>query len=266
MQGSDAAGKRKQSLLQRVESRLLQMFPASITPLRFRIFLGYLLVLVLAIYGWEHITTAWRYLLTLLAPAFALLGALLALKIGVVFVSLFTLLVAVVKFFLSFLVMVLKPGILKAILVPQVMSLLVWIHRKSSRLQNFFKTVYERFKTVADAIVQWWGVQNKTDKILLSGFLVPLLVILVIVFVIERAAAIFAIKKLTEQVVQKSTRFVIKHFHKVPVVGAIPGGVANVTRKLTVKRDREDVVEDFKSLGNELYQTQDADQGDRQGS
>lgn len=247
----------------RVESRLLRLLPAFFTPLRFRILLGYLIVLVLAIYGWEQIASAWRYLLTLLAPAFALLGALVALKIGVVIVSLFTLLIALLKFFFSFLMVVLKPGILKAIFIPQIMSLVSWVHRKSARLQRIFRKFYEQFKITADRVLHWWGQQQKIDKILLSGFLIPLLIILVVVFILERATAIFAIKKLTEQVVQKSTKFIIKNFHKVPVVGGVPTAIAKNTRKLTVKQDRKDVVDDFKSLGNELYHPEDDDQKGR---
>lgn len=256
----------KLSLYRRIEIRLLQLLPAYITPLRFRILLGYLVVLLLAIYGWEQIASAWRYLLTLLAPAFALLGALVALKIGAVIASLFTLVFALIKFFFGFLVVVLKPGIVKAILIPQLLSFISWVHRKSARIQRIFGIFYDRFKVAADRILDWWGEQQKIDKILLSGFLVPLLIILVVVFILERATAVFAVKKLTEQVVQKSTKFVIKNFHKVPVVGGVPASIANNTRKLTVKQDREDVVEDFKSLGSELYHPEDGDRKDRAGS
>lgn len=251
------------SLYSRAEAQLLRLLPGYITPLRFRIFIGYLIVLLLAIYGWEQITSAWRYLVTLMAPAIALIGAVVALKIGVVIMSLFTLLVALIKFFFSFLMVVLKPGILKAIIVPQVMALVSWIHRKSERLQVFFRQFYQYFKVAADRILGWWGEQQKIDKILLSGFLVPLLIVLVVVFVLERATAIFAVKKLTEQVVQKSTKLVMKNFHKVPVVGSLPTTIATNTRKLTVKKDRADVVDDFKTLGSELYHPEQADSTDQ---
>ncbi len=267
MSDFNASENREISLPRRLEAGLLRLLPAYITPLRFRIILGYLLVLLLAIYGWEQIAAAWRYIVAMLAPAIALLSALLALKIGVVIVSLVTLLIALVKFFFGFLMVVLKPGILKAILIPQIMSLFVWLHRKSARLQVVFKSIYDRIKGAADRLMSWWSAQNRTDKILLSGFLIPLLVILAVVFVVERAAAVFAIKKLTEQVVQKTTKFVIKHFHKVPVVGSIPSNIASGTRKLTVKKDREDVVEDFKSLADELYEPEDTnvvEEGGRQ--
>lgn len=257
---SSESSTQKVSRYKQLEASLLRFLPVFITPLRFRILLGYVFVLILAIYGWEQITAAWRYLVALLAPAIALLSALLALKIGVVIVSLVTLLIALVKFIFSFLMMVLKPGILKAILIPQVMSLIAWLHKKSARLQVAFKTVYERTKDITDKILDWWRTQNKVDKILLSGFLVPLLVVLLIVFVVEKATAIFAIKKITEQVVQRTTKFLIKHFHKVPVVGNIPSTLASNTRKLTVKQDRKDVVDDFKTLGHELYEPEPSDE------
>ena len=258
MTNSDQPQERKKTLYGRLESRALEKLPSFISPLRFRILVGYLIVLLLTIYGWEQLAAAWRYLLTLLAPAFALLGALMALKLGVVFVSLFTLIVALLKFFFGFLVVVLKPGILKAIFIPQLLSLASWVHRKSARLQDLFKTFYNYIKSLATRLMDWWRAQHTVDKLLLSGFLIPLLTVLLLVFIIERAVAIFAVKKFSEQVVQKSTKFVIQHFHKIPVVGSIPSKIANATRKLTAKEDREDVVQDFKDLGHEIYEPDEA--------
>lgn len=258
MTNSDQPQERKKTLYGRLESRALEKLPSFISPLRFRILVGYLIVLLLTIYGWEQLAAAWRYLLTLLAPAFALLGALMALKLGVVFVSLFTLIVALLKFFFGFLVVVLKPGILKAIFIPQLLSLASWVHRKSARLQDLFKTFYNYIKSLATRLMDWWRAQHTVDKLLLSGFLIPLLTVLLLVFIIERAVAIFAVKKFSEQVVQKSTKFVIQHFHKIPVVGSIPSKIANATRKLTAKEDREDVVQDFKDLGHEIYDPDEA--------
>jgi len=247
------------SFFRRMEMRLLRFFPAVITPLRFRILLGYLLVLLLGIYGWEQITSAWRYVATLLAPVAALLGAVVALKISVVLVSLVTLLSAVVKLFIGFLMMVIKPGILKAIFIPQLLSLVSWFHRKSSRVQSWVRHSYGKVKTVSERVVSWWSAQSTSDKVLLFGFLIPLLVVLLIVFVVKRAIAIFAFKKVTEQVVQKSTRFIISNFHRVPVVGGLPAFVAHRVRKLTARDDRVIVVDDFKELGREFYRPDTAD-------
>lgn len=266
MANSDNLKETKKSLYGRFESRILERLPAYITPLRFRILVGYLIVLLLTIYGWEQLAAAWRYLLTLLAPAFALLGALMALKLGVVFVSLFTLLVALLKFFFGFLVVVLKPGILKAIFIPQLLTLASWIHRKSARLQDLFKAFYGTIKSQATRLMDWWKAQHTVDKLLLSGFLVPLLTVLLLVFIIERAVAIFAVKKISEQVVQKTTKFAIQHFHKIPIIGSIPGKIADATRKLTAKEDREDVVKDFKDLGHEIYQSDKTSANEKIGS
>lgn len=245
------------SRYQRLERRLLTYLPAFFTPLRFRILLGYIVVFILAIFGWEQLASAWRYLVTLLAPVTALIGALLALKLSVVVLSVFTLLTSIIKLFFGFLVVVLKPGILKAIFIPQVVSLLVWIHRKSYRLQVWFGKFYNRAKGTAESIVEWWGKQGLLDKILLSGFLVPLLVVLLVVFIIERATAIFAVKKLTEQVVQRATKYTIKNFYRLPLVGWIPATVADRTRKITRKDDREDLITDLKNLGEEIYEPEE---------
>ncbi len=253
MSKTDSQPPRRVSFLGRAEARVLQLLPGFITPLRFRILIGYLVVIVLGIYGWEQIASAWRYLATLLAPVAALLGALLALKLSVVFVSVVTLLSALLKVFFGFLMVVLKPGILKAIFIPQLVSLAGWFHRKSSRLQTYVKKIYDRIKGFSEKVIGWWKNQDAADKILLSGFLVPLLVILLIVFVVKRAITLFAVKKITEQVVQKTTKFVIKNFYRLPVIGGLPALVAARTRKLTVRNDREDVVNDFKSLGSEFY-------------
>ena len=249
----------KKSLYGRLESRALEKLPAFISPLRFRIMMGYLLVFLLTIYGWEQLAAAWRYLLALLAPAIALLGALMALKLGLVFVTLLTLIVSLLKFFFGFLIVVLKPGILKAILIPQLLSLAAWIHRKSARVQDLIKKLYSYFKSLLSRRMEWWKSQHTLDKLLMSGFLIPLLTVLLLLFIIERAVAIFAVKKISEQIVQKTTKFVIQHFHKLPIIGSVPAKIVNLTRKLTVKKDREDVANDFKDLGYEIYPSQDAD-------
>jgi len=242
------------SAFQRVESRLISSLPKFVTVLRFRIFFGYLVVVLLGIYGWEHIATAWRYLGSLLVPVAALVGAVFALKLSVVFVSLVTLFTSLIKIFFGFLVVVFKPGILKAIFIPQVISLLTWLHGKSYRLQLWVDKYYNRAKGTFERIVSWWRKQSLTDKILLSGFIVPLLVVLIVVFIIQRTTAIFAVKKLTEQVVQKTTKFTIKHFHKIPLIGGVPMVIANWTRKLTRKDDRTEVMTDLKNLGEEIYE------------
>ena len=257
---SDARANR-QSLFRRMEARLLSIFPRFVTPLRFRIVLGYLAVVILGIYGWEQIATAWRYLVTLMAPVAALLGALIALKISVVFVSLVTLMSALVKLFIGFLMVVIKPGVLKAIFIPQLMALVSWFHRKSSRLQDWVRKVYDRVKALSDGVLGWWKRQSLTDKLLLSGFLIPLLLLLLIVFVIKRAIAIFAFKKLTEQIVQRTTKFVLKNFYRLPVVGGMPAYIAATTRKLTLRDDRTIVVDDLKELGREFYDPKEPSAG-----
>lgn len=249
--------RRTKSRYGRGEALLRQRLPKWLTPLRIYIITGYLVVLLLGVYGWEQITSAWRYFVTLLAPVAALFGALLALKLSVVVVSVVTLLSALLKVFFGFLMLVLKPGILKAIFIPQLVTLLGWFHRKSSRLQNYVKRAYDRCKLFSENVLNWWKRQNIVDKVLLSGFLIPLLVILFIVFILKRAIAIFAVKKATEQVVQKSTKFIIKNFHKIPLIGSIPALIGSATRKLTAREDRNDVVEDLKTLGQAFYVPED---------
>jgi len=232
----------------RLEDKLLKILPAFLlpflTPLRLRVFFGYLLVLLLTIYGWEQLATAWRYLVTLLAPATSIIGALFTLKLSVVFVSVFTLLVSLSKVLFGFLVVVLKPGILKAIFA-------TWVHDKSERLQDAVKRVYELGKDRVERMLDWWREQTLLDKVLLSGFLVPFLVVVFLAFVIKRAIAIFAVKKITEQLVQRTTKLVIRNFHKIPLLGGLPLMLGNTARKFTRKSDREDVVDDLKTLGRE---------------
>ena len=240
-------------LYRRFEQKLLDRLPPVITRLRLRIFFGYLLFLLLAIYGWEQISAAWRYLSTLMIPVASLMGAIVAFKLSVVFASLLTLLSAIVKIFFGFLVAVLKPGILKAIFIPQLLSVAGWIHTKSERLQDNIRRIYEWLKNKAETIVDWWQSQKLIDKVLLSGFLIPLLLAVFVIFIIKRAVTIFAVKKVTEQLVQRTTKFVIKNFHKVPLVGVIPSAVAQGARKVTRKEDRVDVVDDLKTLGGEIY-------------
>jgi len=91
------------------------------------------------------------------------------------------------------------------------------------------------------------------DKILISGFVVPLLLVVIVVFIIQRALAVFAVKKLTEQLVQKTTKFTMKNFHKLPLVGSMPSAIVNRTKKLTRKDDRTDLITDLKHLGDEIF-------------
>lgn len=218
------------------------------SPLRIKILLGYLVVGLLAFYGWDQISAVWRYFGALMAPLVLLIGALVSLKIGVVVMSLSSILLALIKLFFGFVVIVLKPGILKAIIIPQIMSLVTWLHNKSERLQRGFKRVFTYFKTKFTNIMNWWRSQNMLDKALLSGFLIPLFVVLLVVFILERAVALFAVKKLTEQVVQKSTKAVIRNFHRVPVIGGVPSKI----KSLTAKGDRRVLSKDVETLKDEI--------------
>ncbi len=245
---------RDRSWYLRLEQAVIKKLPAVITPLRFRIFLGYLSVTIIGIGAWDYLESAWFYVAAILAPVGALLGAILALKLSVVVVTVFTLLTSLIKFFSGFVVMVLKPGILKAILMPPLISLLKWIHQKSTRLQNWVHSIYERGKTVSATILRWWQQQHVLDKTLLFGFLIPLLVIVVVIFIIQRTTAVFAVKKLSEQIVQRTTKFFIRNFHRIPLIGSLPVFVTNKARQWTRLEDREDVIFDFKNLGREIFE------------
>lgn len=237
---------------QRLERAVLKRLPPAVTALRLRILAGYLIIAVTGFLWWRHIESAWQYLLAMLVPIGTLLGALLALKLGVVVVTLFTLITSLFKVFAGFLMLVLKPGILKAIFIPPLKTLVRWIHRKSATLQLFANGLYERLKLSVKHILQWWQSQHLIDKVLMSGFLIPLLIVVLVVFLIERAIAVFAIKKLTEQVVQLSTRLVIRNFHRIPLIGALPARFVTQLRQLTLEEDRKDLATDFRKLGDEL--------------
>ena len=241
------------SAYQRLVQKLLKRFPAAITPLRLKILIGYTLVVAIGLLTWDHIESAWRYLAALLAPIGALLGALLALKLGVVLMSLFTLLTSIFKVFSGFLMVVIKPGVLKAIVVPPLMSLIKWLHSKSARLQHWVDRIYESAKGILKTIIEWWSSQSLLDKLLLSGFLIPVLLIIVVLFLVQRATAVFAGKKLAEQIVQRTTKFFIKQFHRIPIVGNIPGRLSAQGKKLTRAEDRKDLAQVLKNLGGEIY-------------
>lgn len=240
----------------RTEQQLLRYLPAFVTPLRLRIAAGYCVVVIVGFLAWEHVESAWRYFVALLAPIGALLGAVLALKLSVVVVSLFTLLSSLIKVFSGFLMVVLKPGILKAIFMPPLMALVKWIHKQSSMLQHLASRLYERAIDVAKSILRWWQKQNLIDKALLSSFLIPLLVIIFVVFLIERATASFAVKKITEQIVQKTTKFMIKQVHRLPLVTGISDYVAARAKRLTRQEDREDLAYDLKNLQGKYNHTE----------
>ena len=62
---NDSEGPVKYSAYTKAERFIVGFLPAFITPLRLRILLGYTAVVLLGIFGWEQLASAWRYLVTL---------------------------------------------------------------------------------------------------------------------------------------------------------------------------------------------------------
>jgi hypothetical protein len=240
----------------------------SMSLLRWIILIGYLAVIASAIYGWDEIVAVWQFIATLLTPVLAFLSALLALKISAVIMAIVTLVVALLKVLLGFVGMVFGTGVAKALLIPQLLTGLGWIHKKSERIQAVVGRIYDWGKGKVISVYEWWERQNLLDKILLSGFLIPLFIVIVIIFVLRQATFLFVIKKFVEQLVQKTTKAVAKNFHRIPVIGGVPAALATGFQKVATSDGRKEIMrrfvddtkevfDDVDSLRKEVYVTEE---------
>lgn len=240
--------------------------------LRWTILLGYLTVITSAIYGWDEIIAVWQFVATLLTPVIAFLSALIALKVGAVVVAILTMVISLVKVLLGLVGMVLGTGIAKAIFIPQILTGLGWIHEKSERVQAIVGKGYDWGKVRVTRIFGWWKRQNLLDKILLSGFLIPLFAVIVIIFVLRQATFLFIVKKGVEQIVQKTTKAVTKNFHRIPVIGGIPVLITSSFKRVATSdgrkeimrrfiADSKEVIDDMTYLRREMYETEEERDG-----
>ncbi len=235
-----------------MRKKILHKNPPWMTPLRWKILGGYGIVLVVTILCWQYIVSAWQIATILLAPLITILSMIFALKIGAVIIALWTLLIALLTISIKFILTVFGMGVTKGLLIPPVLSVLGWLHKKSEWLQDQTAKVYGGIKKKALASIQWWKQQNTIDKILLAGFFVPLIIVFAITFLLRKVFFIFVVKKGYEQVVQKATKMVIKNFHRIPVVGKVPKKIAEYAKKHTNAGDRKLVVKDLQKCSEEF--------------
>lgn len=207
------------------------------TPLRWKIAVGYFIFALITIYLWQDLATGWSVLMTFLAPVSAFFAALIALQFSVVLVALTTFLVVFLKSAVSMLIAVSKMGIIKGLFLPWILAGLQWLHKKNSFLQKWVEKIYTRGKEIAEKLFSWWKSKNTIDRILLLGFLGPLILVISFAVLLKRFVYVFISKKAAEQVVQKATKATVKNFHKIPVVGAVPEKIK--ARATDIKKERD---------------------------
>lgn len=209
------------------------------TPLRWKIAVGYALFLAITIFLWKDLISGWALLMSFLAPVTAFFAALIALKFSVVIASLGAFLLIFLSSAVSTLIAVSKMGIIKGLFLPWLLAGLQWLHKKNDFLQRWVSTIYTRGKHLAETVFSWWQSKHIIDKILLLGFLGPLILVVAFAVLIKRFVYIFISKKAAEQIVQRTTKALVGHFHRVPVLGKVPEKLKNRARSIRDERDRK---------------------------
>ena len=207
------------------------------TPLRWKIAVGYLVAFVVTFILRHELESGWSLFMTFLAPLSAFISALVALKFGVVLAALTTFLIVSLQGLLGLVIAVSKMGVIKGLFLPWLMAGLHWLHRRSRFLQKWVSVAYEKGKSIAERLYGWWSDKLLIDKILLAGFLGPLVVIVLFAVLLKRFVYMFISKKAAEQLVQKLTKATVNNFHKIPVVGKAPELVKNKVGELKKKSD-----------------------------
>jgi hypothetical protein len=193
----------------------------------------------ITVFLWKDLTTGWTLLMTFIAPVSAFFAALLAVEFGVAVAALGTVLLLFLKGAVGLLIAVSKVGVIKGLFLPWLLSGIQWLHRKSEFLQTWVARVFHRGKAFANSIYAWWKARNTIDKILLLGFLGPLILVISFTVLIKRFVYIFISKKAAEQVVQNVTKVSVKYFHKLPLVGQMPARIKSSAKQLQIQRDRK---------------------------
>lgn len=192
------------------------------TPLRWKIAAGYVAAIVLTYLLRHELESGWSVFMTFLAPVFTFVSALIALKFGVVITALGTFVIAFLQGLLGLIIAVSKVGIIKGLFLPWLLAGLQWMHRKSEFTQKWVARVYEKGKGIAEDVFQWWSERALIDKILLAGFLGPLILVVLFAVLLKRFVYLFISKKAVEQLVQKATKKAVGQINKIPVVSEAP--------------------------------------------
>ena len=209
------------------------------SPLRWKILAGYALFAAITVFLWKDLATGVTLIMTVLTPISAFFAALLALNFGVAIAALGTLFLVFLKSAIGLLIAVSKVGIIKGLFLPWLLSGLQWLHKKSEFLQKWIGKAFRRGKTIANNLYSWWKSQHVIDRFLLMGFLGPLILVISFAIVVQRFVYLFISKKAAEQLVQKTTKGVVRYFHKIPVIGKIPAILAAKADNLKIERDRK---------------------------
>lgn len=207
------------------------------TPLRWKIAVGYLMAIIVTYVLRQELENGWSLFMTFLAPLSAFLSALVALKFGVVIAALGTFLIISLQGLLGLVIAVSKMGVIKGLFLPWLMAGLQWMHRKSEFVQKWVTRAYEKGEVTATSLYDWWSSKLLIDKILLAGFLGPLVAIVLFAVLLKRFVYMFISKKAAEQLVQKITKASVSNFHKIPLIGKAPEQVKKKVVELRKKAD-----------------------------
>lgn len=195
------------------------------TPLRWLIVIAYIVVGVASYLYWREIGTFFDFFIgnsiRFLQAAGGVLIAILTLKLGIAFVSIFTALLIVFKVLVGVLIAALLPGTLKAIVLPLVFDFLSYVHNKSQKLQQFVTWLLDWSKGQYANTRGWWKAQHIVDKLALASLAFLTVPVLGLVFFYKRFILPYFITKLGENFVQRGVKVIWARLKHTPLVNLI---------------------------------------------
>lgn len=215
------------------------------TPLRWLIVLLYIIVAIFAGIYLEEIGTFWDFVIgnsvALIKAIGAVIGALLTAKFGIAITAIIAATVTIIKVVLLILFQAILPGTLKAIFLPVLFSVLSWIHDEVVVLQRFVAWLLGWSKGQYTGLREWWQNQSLVDRILLGSLLSFLIPIIGLVFFYKKFILPFIAKKIGENIIQRSAKFLWKVTRKVPLIGLLLRHIRvrfYLARKFVVQKNR----------------------------
>lgn len=207
------------------------------TPLRWVILAGYVIAALVTWLLWEDLASGWKTLGTAMAPLMAFFAALFALKLTVVLTAVGSFLLIFLQGFVGILIAVSKIGVIKGLLLPWLLAGIKWLHRQSQLVQKVVAAAFSKGQELADQCYQWWMRQNFVDRLLMLGFVAPLILVVALAVLLKRIVYLFLSEKAVEQLVQRITKAVVGHFHRIPLLGKLPVWIMARWREVAAARD-----------------------------
>lgn len=195
-----------------------------VTPLRLTIAVGYVAFALVTVLFWQDIVNGWSLVMALATPVCTFLTALVALKVGTMLMALMSFLLACLSGAVTALITVSKLGVFKGVFFPWALSGIRWLCQKHRVLQSWVGNLYAKAKAIGRRIYSWWKSKPWIDRILLLGFIGPLIVVVSFVLLFKRTVYRFV----SYPMVSTLVKTVINDLKRLSIIRLIGQGFENV--------------------------------------